>query len=419
MDNVLKISVKNSELSIPKDKRPFLTYPAEGLAACSLEELEDGVNFIFDIVNLIPSREVLSKSKEQQLRFLINCSDLEKLCAEYDFSLSADNLLADINLRPQVLLRDTVKSNAGNTAKDNNQTFLTKYKALIGSFLLSKYKYEDFMKGGESLFEKNKLLLEISKINNAAEIKKYLMQEYFEIIRDVQQNHTLTPKRNALIFRVLIPSLAVLLLAASFFAAMAYLNQIPFRDSIITANEAYIAGSPMEVQRALAGYSVEQLSHETRLILSRSYVATEPLNDVQRSNILMGLALITDGSIFDYWIHLGRLEFYDAIDIALRFGDSELLLFAYIRQEAFVRADPNIPGSEKVVQLSYLEGRIAALQRERGDAEGLMLNSSNLQTEDPNNEDQDQAYSDFDLIENDYEFNVEDEESEGIEINLP
>ena len=391
MDKILQISVRNSGLKITKEKRAFLTYPADGLAACTLEELEDGISLFFNTEGLEQSEKIRSKSREQQLRFLINCANLESLYDEYDFSMSTDNLLVDINLRPQVLLRDIKSGRAGTGMGDgagsvggngenngisirniNGQRFLPKYMALIGSFLLRKYKYEDFEKGGDSLYKKDKLTLELSEMKCTEDVKNRLIKEYHKTVNKIAQTKHLVPKRNAIISRIAIPVLTLSLLAASFFAAMALLYDIPYRNSVIMANEAYIAGSHLDVQRALAGFHVQDLSHETKHILSRSYVATEPLSDAQRTNILMGLALITDTSIFDYWIHLGRLEFDDAIDIAQRFGDNELLLFAYIRQEAVVRADPHMSGSEKVTALSYIEDRINALLRDRESAEELI-----------------------------------------------
>jgi len=386
MDKTLQITVRNSEIKITKEKRAFLTYPADGLADCILEELEDGITLFFDTEGLEQSEDILSKSREQELRFLINCADLEKLYDEYDFSLSTDNLLMDINLRPQVLLRDIRNGRAGNGSGSgnngggngsvNSQRFLPRYMALIGSLLLRRYKYEDFEKGGQSLYKKDKLALELSKMECAKDIKNRLINEYNKVITKTAQTKRLVPKRNAIIARIAIPILTLLFLAAGFFASMSLLFDIPYRNQVIMANEAYIAGNPLEVQRALAGFPAQNLSHETKHILSRSYVATEPLSDAQRANILMGLTLITDTSIFDYWIHLGRLEFYEAIDIALRFGDSELLLFAYLRQEAIVRADPHMPGSEKVALLSYIENRITALQRDREVAEELMVDET-------------------------------------------
>ena len=136
MDKVIQMAVRNSEMVAPKDKRQFLTYPVNGLALCTLEELEDSVNFIFDAIELEQSSSVLKKPKWDKLRFLVNCAELESLSAEYDYSMSLGNLLVDVNLAPQVMLRGAKSSNA--------TCFLQAYKALIGSVLLPKYKYAIF-----------------------------------------------------------------------------------------------------------------------------------------------------------------------------------------------------------------------------------------------------------------------------------
>ena len=395
MTTPLQITIPNNKLSIPKDKRAFLTYPADGLTHCALEELEDGVCLTFGTDGLEPSKQILSMPRAEQLRFLINCADLERLYSEYDFSLSTDNLLIDINLRPKVLLRDAAMSvsgfgysatgnsngigsvngnslrSANGNAADNGNTattnplFLPRYKALIGSLLQSKYTYDDFDKGGTDLFKKNKLTLEISEMETIADIKECLLKEYHKTIRDIKLNQRLVPRQNMLIARIVIPVLIIALLTTGFFTGRSLLFDLPHYNQVIAANEAYIAGNHLAVQQALSGISIDNLSHETRHILSRSFVATEPISIAQRDNILMGLTLMTDTTIFDYWIHIGRLEFYEAIDIAQRFGDNELLLFAYLRYEAIVIADPHMPGGEKVTLLAYIERQIDALQRER------------------------------------------------------
>jgi len=410
MSNTIQISVRNSELTIPKEKRIFLSYPADGLVRCSIAELEDGIDFLFDIKGLEASEKLLSKAKEEQLRFLINCADLAGLHEEYSFSLSLSNIMTDINLRPWILLRDAQsiasgsdngghnnernssghnneRNNGGhNNERNSRQAFLSKYKSLIGSFLLPKYNYDDFEKGGEDLSKKNKLLSELFEMVCTLEIKAHLTKEYQKTIKENEQTKVSVPKRNVLALRIAVPVLGLALLVVSFFAFLAFWNDIPYRNQVIAANEAYIAGNPLQVQQALSGFSVSELSFETRHILSRSYVSTEPLNEAQRSNIMMGLSLMADTSIFDYWIHLGRLEFYEAIDIAQRFGDNELLLFAYLRQEAAVRVDPNLSGAEMVAALNYIEGRINALQRDRDDAVELLGGEG---------EDEDDAYGHY------------------------
>jgi len=62
--NNLTIFIRNSDLAISKEKRAFLTYPSEGLANCSLEELEDGINLLFEASELEQAKAVYSMTKE-------------------------------------------------------------------------------------------------------------------------------------------------------------------------------------------------------------------------------------------------------------------------------------------------------------------------------------------------------------------
>jgi len=331
-----------------------------GLVPCVLEETEDSVDFVFETKGYEQSETVLKKPKWEHLRFLVNCADLADLDIEYDFSLSLDNLLVDINLMPGVLIRDAKKPGA--------KSFLERYKGLAGSILLPKYKYEDYLNGGRDLYKKNKLLSEITALNTVEEMKDRLLKECKRLIWETNTTKKLVFKRNALISRILIPVLTLLLIGAAFFGGRMLLIDIPFRDSIIAANTAYINGDTLSVQRILRPYSVERLSVETRYFLARSYVSTEALTDIQRENILIGLAPITNPMLFDYWIWLGRLYFDGAVDIAQRVGDDELLLYAYLKQQEFVRIDMSLTGEERVALLGELERNIDVLNRARDEA---------------------------------------------------
>ena len=360
MEAILRRNVRNSEIAVAKEKRAFLMYPASGLVPCKLEEAEDSVNFLFDAEGMEPAEGLLKKPKWEQYRFLVNCAALSSLNLEYGFSLSLDNLMLDINLMPQLLIRDCKKS--GDT------DFLRRYKALIGSVLLRKYKYEDYLNGGQDLYKKDKLLSELAELETVEAVKNRLFAEYQLLTREINETKKLVPTRNVLISRIAMPLLTVALAAAAFFGARMFFIDIPFRDSVIAASTAYIHGDHLSVQWALRDYDITELSDETKYFLSRSYVSTEALTDTQRDNILLGLAQITDPILFDYWILLGRLRFSEAADIAQRLGDDELLLFAYLKQEVFVRQDITMPGDERTALLSYLEENINRLNRARDEA---------------------------------------------------
>ena len=358
---ILQRNLRNSELGISKEKRAFLTYPAVGLAPCTLDETEDSVSFIFDTKGTEPAATVLDKPRYEQLRFLINCATLQSLSQEYDFTLSLDNLLIDVNLMPQLLLRDVKTPDTAN--------FLQHYKALAGSVLLRKYKYDNYINGGKDLFKKNKLLAELANMETAEAIRDRLHEEYHYILHEIRATQKLVPKKAVLFSRIAIPILAIALAAAVFFGGRMLFIDIPFQNSVIAASIAYIHGDHLTVQRELRNYSVSRLSNETKYFLSRSYVSTEALTHVQIHNILTGLARMTDPILFEYWIHLGRLYFAEAVDIAQRLGDDELLLFAYLKQEVYVRNDMSIPGEERMALLSYLENQIDRLNRARAEAE--------------------------------------------------
>jgi len=362
MEATLQKNIRNSELAVDKGKRAFLTYTAIGLVPCTLEESEDSVNFIFDTSGLDSAEMILKKPKWEQLRFLINCASLEALSLEYDFAMSPDNLMADINLMPQVLLRD---------AKQPEHTnFLQCYKALIGSVLLRKYQYAHYINGGQDLYKKNKLLTELVALETVEDIRSRLLSEYHKLLKETETTQKLVTKKSVLFSRIAIPVLAVALAVTLFFGGRMLFVEIPFNNSVINASIAYIHGDHLTVQRELRPYSIDRLSVETRHFLSRAYVSTEAMAPGQRSTVLTTLARLTDPMTFDYWIHLGRLYFAEAIDIAQRRGDDELLLFAYIKQDAFVRGDMSLPGEERTALLSYLASHIERLTRERDEAAG-------------------------------------------------
>ncbi len=360
--SVLRRTIRNSELVIPKDKRSFLTFPVDGLAGCVLEEEDDGVTLEFETTGLAPAETVLSRSAEDQFRFLANCAALVKLDDEYSFSMSLDNLLVDINLKPLVLVRDA--RGGGGTI------FLSRYQALVGSVVQRRYGYDDYLGGGRDLYKKNALLAQVAASETVSEVEDRLRREFQSITEKDARTMRLVPKRNVWASRVAIPVLAAALVAAGFFAGVSMFRDIPYKDDVIQANTAYIAGDYIGAQQALQDYAVTGLSYESKYLLSRAYVGTEALTDTQKDNILIGLTLKTDPVIFDYWIYLGRMDFDAAIDIALRLDDDELLLFAYMKYEVVVRNDTMMTGEEKTALLTDLGGKIDAIQQTRAEESG-------------------------------------------------
>jgi len=357
MDEQLCCVIKNSDLNIAKEKREFLTHAATGLCPCTLEETEDGVALHFESADLVPAKAVKSKPTADRLRYLINIAELESLQEDYTFSLALSNLVIDRSLRPYVLERDF---------NCDGVTFLQKYLATIGEVITPKYKYEDYINGGVDLYKNHKLLAELIKLETVAEIKERLETEYDETVAKISETKKLVSKRNVIITRILIPVLAVALIAASFFAVRSMFFDIPHQEQIIIASQAYIAGEYIAAQEALRDVALEDMSFETRHFLARAYVITEAMTDEQKERTLMGLTRITEAILFDFWIRLGRLEFDEAIDIAHNTMSPDLLLFAYLKKHAFLEASVAIPGEgeARAAELERLAREIGRLREE-------------------------------------------------------
>ena len=356
MEMILKTTLRSSEIKTTKEKRGFLTFPSRFLATCRIEEEKDEITFLFEVAGLESAEVLKNASLHERLRFLYNAGELAALALQYDFSLAPSNLQVDINLSPKVLQRDS--------RNEESIDFIIAYKALIGCMLLKGSSYQSFLQG-QSLFSKNKLLAAIQALETVAEIQELLTKEYQQIVAEEKATKQPVLRSRVRLVRILVPVLAVLLLVSGYFISQSTFSTVPFQSSLLAAKHAYIGNEPLQVQQILQDYPLERLPYETRYILARSFVATEALGDQQIQRILTGLTLRTEMATFDYWIHLGRLEVEEAIEIARRFNEPELLLFAYLRYEVLIENDHTMDGQEKMQLLREIGNQIETLQSDR------------------------------------------------------
>lgn len=357
METALKITIQNNETSLPKGKRELLVFPSALLAPCSITENADDFEIEFDLTGLTPLEEAKSLSLQEQYRLLCNCAELGQLCAEYTVSLTPDNLYMDMNLLPKLLRRDI-----GSTS---DSSFLAQYKALIGSVLAPKYSFDDYYNGGADLYSKSKRLRGICCEETVALVAEALMKQYMQECKNTKENKTIVGKTRLHLYRIFLPVLAVITVGCAAFAGYMRLDKLPFEDTLIRGNNAYLKNDYLTVQKELSDIAAADLPYESKYILARSYVVSESLNSAQKENILTMLTVQTDAVYFDYWIELGRLNFEGAIDAAQRIGDDQLLLLAYIKYEAFLETDTQtLTGDEKAQKISDLKSKIEKLSKD-------------------------------------------------------
>lgn len=361
MDDTIKVTMQNSETSLPKGKRNVLAFSSPLLIPCTVTERPDDFDLDFDITDLSSCEGAKSMSTQDKYRLLYNCASLLKLAKEFSFNLSPDNVYSDINLMPKLLKRDI--------GSVDEADFLAQYKALIGAVLAPRHTFEDYYNGGADLYSKNSRLKGICDKGSADEVAAALMAQYRSEAEDVRENKTTVGKKRFLFYRIALPVLAVATAGCIAFACYMSFVRLPFENRLIRGSNAYLDNDYIGVQKELSDIEVDKLPYESKYILARSYVISESLNSAQKENILTMLTMQTDDVYFDYWIDLGRLSFEKAIDDAQRSGDEQLLLLAYMKYQSFLETDTStLTGDEKAQKIDELKGKIDTLSTELEEA---------------------------------------------------
>ena len=331
MEENITVRILNSNSNIPKDKRSYLTYADRHLVPCSITEDEDSFSLCFDTNGLIALNEA-KYSDLDSLLFLANCSDLLELGSRYTFSIHPDNIYVDRNRIPSILNRDL--------GIVDEESFVKQYKALISSVVNDKYSYEDYLNGGLDLMDKDKFLAQIKEMTDTASIlsklmelyeeKKLYKEEHFELVRKGSNKHT----------------------------------KILLQEKLIDANAAYLNNDYIGVENILLDVSIDKLPYSTKYILATSYIKSADLSQEEKQNELNLITPRTDEVIFDYWIHIGRMEFEDAIDDAQRLNSDSHLYYAYLCYRDYVETDRNLTGEEKTALLSSLDEKINSIAQQ-------------------------------------------------------
>lgn len=354
MANIIQLTLQNNDTVLPKGKRDILTFSSPYLVPCKVIESSDSFDMEFDLAGLKSFEEIKTLHLSDKYRFLCNCAKLERLGKTFSVDMSPENIYADMNLMPKILKRDV--------AEGRNDRFLEQYKALTGALLATKYTYEDYYNGGKDLYAKDKVLSCIYNNESPLTLAQVLEKEYCVEDDKIRNNMVSVSKRHLRIYKLLVPTLVVLTVICAGLLGYFQFIKLPFENKLIRANNAYLSNGYMTVQNELSDVSTDKLPNESKYILARSYVVGESLNTEQKENILTMLTPQTDPIYFDYWIELGKLNFDDAIEVAQRIGDDQLLLLAYIKYESFLETDTKtLSGTQKAEKISDLKSKIESL----------------------------------------------------------
>ena len=360
---IISETIKESSLNA-KDNYDYrkLELPKNHFIDLKIESKEEDLIFHYNFSNLLEASNLKKENSLTKLRFLISVSELEKLIGEYEFSLEPKNLYYGKDEQVQIKMRD-IRIN-----KDDND-FLNQYKALIGDTWQDEYSYEDYLEGGAQLLAKNKFLKKVLETNSIEEVVNTLNDKFEEIKSDRQKNKIIIDKKKYKNRKMLSTITMVLLIIAGIYVVYMHIKVLPLERAISKSNEAYIKKEYVDVIDILKDVKIKDMGKTQKFILANSYIRSESFTDEQKENIFKNVSLDSNDEILDYWIHLGRSELDDSVNIAMKLSDDELLLYAYMKQLDKLEKDTTMDGTEKSSKIKELEQNIDSLLEKFNDSE--------------------------------------------------
>ena len=352
MESHKEIRVLNSNSSLPKNKRAYLTYYDRNLVPCAITEDDDSFSLHFDLTGLTALNDTKLDDLER-ISFLAKCKDLWELGKRYAFSMDPSNIYLDFNNDPKILNREfgTV----------DQEVFVKEYKSLAAFLLLGKYSYEDYLKGGEDLLDKDKDLSAFRRMISASEIQDYLVNLYKERKKYKEDHYEYVLKGTNKYSKLLLPVVSVLLVLSIVASIYAFCYKIPLQKKLGEANSAYLNNDYLLVESILADVSIKELPYTSQYILAISYIKSANLTQAEKQNELNLITTKTDENIFHYWIHIGRQEYEAAIDDAQRLNSNSHLYYAYLCYRDYTQNNMSISGEEKNSLLASIDEHIANL----------------------------------------------------------
>ena len=326
---------------------------------CCFKEEKETINFYYNIQDKKSFLEIRREKKINRLRALLEIAELMRIYIKFDISLSPDNLYYDKNFRVYVKRRDIyIRGTEGET-----ETFIKKYKALIGHVMQKKYTYEDYEIGGDDLYHKTSFLRKMAVLKNIDEILEFLKEEY-EHEEDISMNkHVEVNKSWYQMSSTCMLIMAIVIVLAIAYLSYLHIHLIPQKEALLQASSHYMEGSYVKVIDDLREIDLKNLDKYQKYILAVSYVKGESLTPEQKENILEKISIDGEEKIKEYWIYLGRLNTAEAQNIAMQRSDDELLLYAYMTEKAILEKNTQITGKEKTDRLNTLEKKIEELAK--------------------------------------------------------
>ncbi len=342
-----EIKTKNFQTLNVLSNEPAFFVPAH------FQVTEDEVLFTYEI-GVNRSLVDVQLTMIEKLKFLVSINRFSPLVEGLlTVNLNPKNIVVDFNDSPMLVHRGIVEILEPTTAT-TAEDFFVQYKSLVVSLFSKKFSYEDLVNGNLSRAKDSQFVKDVVLCETKDDLL-VLLQTHLEKEEHYQRTKLkYVPKGRYKLFLQLTILLGVAAVILGGFLAYDQLVKIPLQNTLLAADEAFIAKDNQEVISTLENVDVDKLPIASKYELAYCYVSAEPFTDVQLNNILNNMSLNSEEAYLDFWIYYGNGNFDQALDIARKLDDVELKIAALGKKIEETQNNKNLSGKEREEELDKL-----------------------------------------------------------------
>lgn len=298
------------------------------------------------------------KRKDEKSRWIF-ASQLTKSVRNHSLSrlhllICPENMVVDESLTPYFLhygVMESLPPYEKETEKRWQET-----KAVIAAAIDGKYTFKEYLK----LYQTLELSSNAKSIMNAKDEEELLtfIRNGIKGLEEKEKHFIRLPEKRWKITKYVTIGLSVLLLPALVLAIYSFLFVQPKQAAYIQSSEHFLKSEYSQVVTTLNGYEAQEMPRVVQYKLATSYITNESLNEDQKDALQNRITLQSDPQYYQYWIHIGRGEAQEALDIARSLEDSEIILYALLKYKEQIRAQDDLSGEEKQNQLEEVQDEI-------------------------------------------------------------
>ncbi|MFL2101362.1 type VII secretion protein EssB [Desemzia sp. FAM 23991] len=342
-----------------------LKVPEPYFLPCTYEVTEDKLLFHYAIERPgYTAQDIQALDNTDKLKAVVNLLSIERFSSfPYTFFLHPENIYYDYNLIPSIAYRG-IKEQMPPT--EMNDVFLLRnLKSYIISLFQTQYNFTDLYEGNLENITGNEFIMHIKNAETFNQLAEYLKLIYHQKTQEDKLKYQKVDKKKYTWSRQLSIWFGAALVIA--LAALIYFVFIrsPFQNRLLQADAYFVQNNYSEVVSTLNPVDHTDLPVTQKYILAYSVVQGQNFNEEQKKVILNNVSLKSDTNYLDFWVHIGRGDFEEAIDVAKKIGDYDLILYGLVQIREQIVNNPDLTGEEREEQLSQYENQYDEYTKER------------------------------------------------------